>query len=443
MTAVAEAPTIRRSTVAAWAAWDWGGAAFNAVITTFVFTVYLTGDRFVDPSLPRGSAAFSAAKAGLSSGLGLGLAVAGVVVAVLAPVLGQRADATGRRRRGLAVGTAVVVVATLAMSLVVAAPPFFVPGVVLVCVGTVAYEIASVNYNAMLLTVSTPRTIGRTSAVGWACGYLGGIVLLLALYITLIPQGPQLLGVTDDGGLDIRICAVVCAVWTAVFAIPVLLAVPDVPPAAGLPRRGLLAAYRKLFADVADLWRTDRNLLGFLVASAVFRDGLTGVFTFGAVIASTVFGFGFGQVLIFGVAANVVAGLSTLLSGRFDDRFGPKPVILVSLVGLVVAGLSVFVARDAGTIAFWIGGIVLCCFVGPAQSASRSLLGRLAPVSREGELFGLYATTGRVATFLAPALFAAFIAVTRDQSFGILGIVLVLAVGLALLLPIRGTARAE
>jgi UMF1 family MFS transporter len=313
---------------------------------------------------------------------------------------------------------------------------------VLVGVGTVAYEIATVNYNAMLLTISTPRTIGRVSAFGWASGYLGGILLLLLLYVTLIPQGPQLLGVTDEGGLDIRICAAICAVWTAVFAIPVLLAVPDVPPAPGLPRHGLLAAYRKLGADVAGLWRTDRNLLGFLVASAVFRDGLTGVFTFGAVIASTVFGFTFGQVLIFGVAANVVAGVSTLLSGRFDDRFGPKPVILVSLVGLVAAGVAVFVAHGAGTIAFWIGGLVLCCFVGPAQSASRSLLARLAPPSREGELFGLYATTGRVATFLAPALFALLIQVTGDQAFGILGIVLVLAVGLVLLVPVRG-ARAE
>ena len=442
MTALAQAPTIRRRVVAAWAAWDWGGAAFNAVITTFVFTVYLTGDRFVASTAPHGSAAFASAKSALSSGLGLGLAVAGLVVAVLAPVLGQRADATGRRRRGVAAGTAVVVAAMLAMSLVAAEPGWFVPGVVLVCIGTVAYEIASVNYNAMLLTISTPRTIGRVSAVGWASGYLGGIVLLLALYATLIPQGPQLLGVTDDGGLDIRLCAIVCAVWTAVFAVPVLLAVPDVPPAPGLPRSGVLAAYRKLLSDIAVLWRTDRNLLRFLVASAVFRDGLTGVFTFGAVIASTVFGFGFGQVLIFGVAANVVAGLSTLLSGRFDDRYGPKPVILVSLVGLVAAGVAVFVARDAGTIAFWIGGLVLCCFVGPAQSASRSMLGRLAPVSREGELFGLYATTGRVATFLAPALFALFIQVSGDQSFGILGIVLVLAVGLVLLIPVRGARAA-
>jgi MFS transporter, UMF1 family len=35
--------TVPRRQVLAWATWDWGTAAFNAVITTFVFTVYITG----------------------------------------------------------------------------------------------------------------------------------------------------------------------------------------------------------------------------------------------------------------------------------------------------------------------------------------------------------------------------------------------------------------
>ncbi|MFR9871908.1 hypothetical protein ACL1I0_14825, partial [Corynebacterium striatum] len=31
-----------KATVAAWAMWDWGSAAFNAVLVTFIFSVYLT-----------------------------------------------------------------------------------------------------------------------------------------------------------------------------------------------------------------------------------------------------------------------------------------------------------------------------------------------------------------------------------------------------------------
>jgi UMF1 family MFS transporter len=43
-------------------------------------------------------------------------------------------------------------------------------------------------------------------------------------------------------------------------------------------------------------------------------------------------------------------------------------------------------------------------------------------------MFGLYATTGRAASFLAPGLFALFSGLSSDR-IGIVGIVLVLLVG--------------
>jgi UMF1 family MFS transporter len=99
---------------------------------------------------------------------------------------------------------------------------------------------------------------------------------------------------------------------------------------------------------------------------------------------------------------------------------------------------------------FWILGLILCVFVGPAQSASRSFLGRVIPEGREGEVFGLYATTGRAVSFLSPLLYGVFIRIGRavgpeggdPTAWGILGIIVILAVGLALLAPIR-TERAH
>ncbi|MGO1890722.1 MAG: MFS transporter, partial [Corynebacterium variabile] len=82
----------------------------------------------------------------------------------------------------------------------------------------------------------------------------------------------------------------------------------------------------------------------------------------------------------------------------------------------------------------WIFGLALCLFVGPAQSASRSYLSRICPPGREGEMFGLYATTGRAVSWLAPAMFALFTGIAGTDRAGILGIGLVLLVGVALLL---------
>jgi UMF1 family MFS transporter len=177
------------------------------------------------------------------------------------------------------------------------------------------------------------------------------------------------------------------------------------------------------------------------LASAVFRDGLAGVFTFGGVLAASVFGFSPGEVILFAIAANVVAGIATMAVGVLDDRLGAKPVIVTALVGLLASGMLVFLLHDGGQIVFWTAGLALCLFVGPAQSASRTFLARLIPIGREGEVFGLYATTGRAVSFLAPTSFAVFVSIFGATHWGILGIMLVLLLGLLLLIPV--TARQQ
>ena len=156
--------------------------------------------------------------------------------------------------------------------------------------------------------------------------------------------------------------------------------------------------------------------------------------------------------IVFAIFGNVVAAAGSVAGGFLDDRVGPKNVIVFSLIGLLVSGgvIAVCGPEDqsflglewTGDTTFWVFGLLLCLFVGPAQSASRAFLARLAPEGEEAELFGLYATTGRAVSFLAPALFAAFISIFGAQRYGILGILLVLFLGLLALLPIKSPDKA-
>jgi UMF1 family MFS transporter len=428
--ALSEAPaTISPKRVLAWGLWDWGSAAFNAVVTTFVFTVYLTSDAF-------------GGEAVVSAQLGWALAGAGLLIAVLAPVTGQRSDSAGRRKLWLGVNTYIVVAITACMFFVAPEPGFLWLGLLLVAAGNVFFEFAGVNYNAMLAQVSTPKTIGRVSGIGFGFGYLGGIVLLLIVYFGLIQPEVGVFGITGENAMDVRVTVLVSAIWFGLFALPVLVSVPEYEGVgARRTRIGFFASYRRLFDDIRKLWHESRQTVCFLMASAVFRDGLAGVFTFGGVLAAGWFGFSAGEVIIFAIAANVVAGFSTITVGLLDDRLGAKPVIIASLIGLVVAGLAVFFLHDGGPLMFWIFGLALCLFVGPAQSASRSFLARLIPAGREGEVFGLYATTGRAVSFLAPTAFALFITIGGEQYWGILGIVLVIFIGLLLLIPVQGNQQ--
>ncbi|MEV0357618.1 MFS transporter [Nocardia sp. NPDC050697] len=426
-----------RGQVVAWGLWDWGSSAFNAVILTFVFSVYLTDT--VGDDLPGGTSA--------SAWLAWALAAGGLVVALTAPVSGQYFDAAAGRKRGLGVLTGLTVACMTGMFFVHDDYSDLWLGLVLLALGAAFFELANVPYNAMLRQVSTPRTIGRVSGFGWAMGYFGGIFLLLICYFGFISgdgDSRGLLGVPTDDGLNIRLVAMLAAVWFAAFALPVLFAVPELPRTdadPGAAEAGLLGSYRVLWRDLRELWRVDRRTVQFLLASAVFRDGLAGVFTFGAVLAVNVYGIADSDVLLFGVAANVIAAIGAVAAGRFDDTIGPKPVIVVSLAGMIVCGLALLLV--SGPVLFWVFGLLLTAFVGPAQAAARSFLARLAPPGREGQLFGLYTTTGRAVSFLAPGLFGLFVWLFDADRAGIVGLVLVLGAGLLVLLPVRSPDRAE
>ncbi|SFA39901.1 MFS transporter, UMF1 family [Rhodococcoides kroppenstedtii] len=422
--------TVSRKQIAAWGLWDWGGAAFQAVILTFVFSVYLTDA--VGDDLPGGVSA--------SSWLGWSLGLAGLLIALSAPVSGQRSDARGRRKRSLFLLSIATVAAMASLFLVKDDYHYLWLGLVLLAGGSVLFELAQVPYTAMLRQVSTPDNLGRVSGFGWAMGYFGGIVLLLVSYFGFIAgEGDTrgFLGISTEDGLNIRLVALFAAAWFLVFSLPVLLAVPELPRTdadSAAARAGYVESYRVLLRDVRDLWRTDRRTVWFLLASALFRDGLAGVFTFGAVLAVTVYGISAADVLLFGVAANVAAALGALAAGRVDDAIGPKRVIVVSLAAMIATGIVLLVV--SGPTMFWIFGLILCLFVGPAQSSSRTFLTRIVPPGREGQMFGLYATTGRAVSFLAPSLFGFFVFVFGSDRAGIVGLLVVLAAGLAALLPV-------
>jgi len=176
--------------------------------------------------------------------------------------------------------------------------------------------------------------------------------------------------------------------------------------------------------------------LKFLIASAVYRDGLNGVFAYGAVLGGLAFGLDLTEIILFGIAANVVAGIGAFVGSFFEDRIGSRKVVFISLAGVILGGFGVFVFASYGTIAFFGFGLFLSTFVGPAQAASRTMMSRLSQDDKQGEAFGLYATTGRAVSFLAPAAWTLFVGLFSPL-WGIIGLMLILAIGFLLLLSVK------
>jgi UMF1 family MFS transporter len=417
-----------------WALWDWASQAFPTVVTSFVFGRYITSEFFAP-------AGYSIEEAGQYTAFWLGISgvVAGVLIALIAPIVGRRADTSGRKKFWLMVNTYLFAGTIGLMFFVAPSSDFFVFGLVLLAAGGIFFEFATVNYNSMLNEVARPHERGKISQFGWGLGYIGGIILLvMALWIIQF-GGAELLGIPDTDALSVRVVMVLSMFWVIIFSIPLMLKVPEAKPIAGTENEGVLLAYKKLIRSLVAMRKENPNLLKFLIASAVYRDGLNGVFAYGAVLGGIAFGLDLTEIILFGIAANIVAGIGAFVGSFFEDRVGSRKIIFVSLVGVIVGGFGVFIFESAGTIAFFSFGLFLCTFVGPAQAASRTMMSRLSADDKQGEAFGLYATTGRAVSFLAPAAWAIFVGLF-SPIYGILGLMLILVVGLLLLISVRPVA---
>ncbi|WP_163687365.1 MFS transporter [Mycolicibacterium litorale] len=425
------APVAGRARVLAWALWDCGNTGMNAIVATFVFAVYLTGA--VGSDLPGDTSA--------TSWLGRAMTVAGLVVAVLAPVTGVWVQAPRRRRAVLTLLTGTAVLLTASMSLIRDDHRYLWAGLVLLACTAACGDLASVPYNTMLRQLAGPQSSGRVSGLGWAAGYLGSVVLLLLVYVGFVAGDGDtrgLLGLPVADGQNVRAAMLLAAAWFLLFALPLLLTVPPHVPGPDdddVPPTGVFSAYRKLWSEVVGEWRRDRNIIYYLLASAVFRDGLAGVFAFGAVLGVSVYGISEADVLLFGVSACVVAAVGAVIGGLLDDRVGSKRVIVVSLTAMITVGLTLL--SLSGATAFWVCGLLLCLFIGPTQSSARTLMLRMSAAGKEGVAFGLYTTTGRAVAFLAPWLFFMFIDLFGTDRAGMGGLCVVLAVGLLAMLAVR------
>lgn len=417
---VIEAP---RSAVRAWVLYDWAYGAFSTLVSTFVFATYFTQAVAHDPV--RGAAQWAAAQS-----------VAGLMIALLAVPLGALADRGGRRRRLLSVATAVMAACTMALWTV---RPHHGPrggdvarALVLVVMATVAFEVATVFYNAMLPGLVARERLGRLSMLGWGAGYAGGLTALaLALFVFIRPD-PALFGLDRAQAEPVRAAVAMAGVWLALFGWPVCVFVREAAPR--LAWRAALASSTGELRTVLRMVAREPGLRAFLLARLFYMDGLTTLFAFGGIYAAGQFGLDAQGVLLFGIGLNVTAGLGVLAGAFIEDRIGPKPTVLASVAALATLGLAVLLVHDVTL--FWALGLALGVFVGPAQAASRSLMARMAPPERRAAWFGLFALSGRVTGFLGPLALAAATSAFASQRAGMAVIVVFLALGAVLLLRV-------
>ncbi len=418
-----------RRAVWGWALYDFANSAYTTLIVTFIYAVYFAQQ--IAPDGITGTALWSR-----------GVTVTAVLVALASPVLGALADRGGYRRRFLLATTAITVVFVTLLYLpgpgeVGLALTFFV-------VSNVAFELSGVFYNSYLPEVAPPDRIGRVSGYGWSLGYLGGLLAMaVALFVFIRPEHPPF-GLSAETGENVRATTVLVGVWFAVLSLPMFLWVKEpIGRARAAPGRVVADAFRQLGTTFREI-RRYRQIFRLLVARMFYNDGLVTIFAFGPLFAAETFDFSLTEVLYWGLALNVTAGLGALLMGFLDDRVGGKRTVLLTLVGLLIG--ATWAVTSTSKLSLWLAGLWVGIFVGPNQAASRSLLGRFVPRRMETEFYGFFAFSGKAIAFMGPFLLGIVTETFGSQRAGMATIVLFFLIGGALLLGVdegEGLRRAE
>jgi UMF1 family MFS transporter len=412
-----------------WALYDFANSAFTTLVVTFIYATYFT--KAMAPDEIIGTAWWSR-----------GIAVSAILIAILSPLMGAIADQGGARKRFLAVSTGVCVLTTAALA-------FIAPGdtgtavlaLTLFVVANIAFEMSSLFNSAFLPSIASPERIGRVSGYGWGLGYVGGLLCLVVALVGFVQPEVPWFGMTTEGGWNVRATNLLVAAWFLLFSLPMFLHVPE--RRATHAKVDVLGAFRGLAQTLRDVQRY-REIVKFLAARLIYNDGLVTIFAFGGIYAAGTFGFTISEVILFGIVLNVASGIGAIAFGWVDDKLGGRNTILITLVALIIASLVAVLAPTRAW--FWVAGVMVGIFVGPNQSASRSLMGRLVPEKHETEFFGFFAFSGKATAFLGPLLLGIVTKLFDSQRAGVATVIAFFAIGGVILLTVdekRGMAGSE
>jgi UMF1 family MFS transporter len=440
--------------VAGWILFDWATQPFYTLVVTFLFAPYFVNSFAADPAFGQTLWAYTTG-------------IAELIAALLAPVLGAIADAGYARKPWIAAFSVLLVAGLCGLWLAIPGEMQLLPIVLFsFAIATIGAELATVFNNAMMPGLVSENRLGSLSGIGWAAGYIGGLlslVLVAGLLVADPASAKTLLGLDPLIPLDPttregdRLIGPFSALWYLVFVLPLFLFTPDRRTTVQIARpvqTGLL----HLVQGIRDLVSNHRQIALFLLARMLYADGLGAVFAFGGIYAASVFGWGATELGLFGIVLTIAGTIGALLGGVLDDRFGSKRVIAAALGLFVLSSIGVlsvaneevlFVLPAApklsesapfsslGEQVYLAFAILIGLASGPIQASSRTLLARLCPPDKTTEFFGFFSFSGKATAFAAPLLIGVVTAATGSQRIGIATSLLFLLAGLVLLQRVK------
>ncbi|HSW40792.1 MAG TPA: MFS transporter [Acidobacteriota bacterium] len=381
-----------RREIFGWAMFDFAGQAYTLLIITVVFgdlfTRVIVGD---GPNYRLGNFLWS-----------LSLSISYLMVVVCSPVAGAIMDYRAGKKRFLFISYLLTVFATTALYFV--APGYALLGVALLILSNFGYSIGEAFIASFLPDLGPPEDLGKISGFGWALGYVGGMVS--AVFVLLI------LGeVSAENFNRIRWVGPWAAVFFLLAAIPTFLLVRErgvpraLPPGVGYLAMGV----RRVWTTISNMARY-RDLATLLVSTFFAMNGIYIIVTYAFIYGAQVIKWDEHVRTLMFIIVQITAAAGAFSFGFLQDRIGSMRTYRITLVLWMTAIALIYLTPVISSSAnrwfgleweaqhvFLVVGCVAGASLGSCQSATRTLVGLLSPLSRSAEFFGFWGLAMKLA----------------------------------------------
>jgi UMF1 family MFS transporter len=286
---------------------------------------------------------------------------------------------------------------------------------ILIIAGMVGFEAGNVFYNGFLPEIAPPEEQSAVSSMGFAAGYLGGVLALLlalALFTPLIfsrPIGPG------------RFIFALVGIWWGGFAL-LTFALLDERRAS----RRRIGAWRSIgqafrdFGHTLGLLARHPHALRFLFAYLLYNDGV-------ATLISNVTPYamqniyldatsnqhiGTVQLVAAIILVQVIALPGSLFCGWLALRIGDKATILWTLAVFTAVVAYGQIARTV--FEFYLLAAAIGLVLGGCQAISRGLFSSFIPAGRTAEFFAIFAMSDKVSAMLGPLTYGTLLVLTGN-----------------------------
>ena len=362
---------ISKRSLYSWLFFDLANTVYAFVIPGLYFSVWLVSEQgWTDQSL------------------GFATSGAMVIVAILGPWVGARSDGSQGKKPMLLITTLICIVATFLLGTfdVSISVLFFI-------VSLIGFNLGSVVYDALLVSVSTPTNRGRISGLGVAFGYVGS---LLGFGVATLLQ--------NFGYSYVEIFRSV-AIMFLIFSLPAFIFIKEKK----VSNEKSTIKITESISLVIKSWKHSTQYPGltrFLVGRFFYADAIN------TLISGLLAVYLVEEVGLSPTDSQNLLGLAIIISiiggyvfGKAADKYGPRKLTLISLVCWMLSLSVAIIATEFDQLwLIYVTGVLGGFNIGGIFAVDRVFMTRLSPEKHLGEFYGLYSTVGRFATIIGPLL---------------------------------------